>query len=150
MLTTHVPDRLRNRSGEIGVRVQHPGKRSVQLDVMKARMRTGEGAADRSDLVDDIRVCIRGRDRHRPAPEAEEIGQTGMRPDGDAVLGGEPHRLDQRDRIAAVESTGNVRARDQRHQAGIVTEAPVSEALAHVAVDVKCAGHHLFVKHLDL
>src|SRR5207248_3305100 len=63
-----------------------------------------------------------------------------LNPVGERRLYGATHRC----RVAAVKSAGDARRGDERHDPGVVTQHPPSEALPHVDVDIKHSGlrHH--------
>ena len=62
-----------------------------------------------------------------------------MRSDCLAVRNGKGDRLLHRHRVAGMEPAGNVSAIDKRHDSGIVAEAPIAIAFAHIAVE--CDRH---------
>jgi hypothetical protein len=51
-------------------------------------------------------------------------------------------RVHHDERIAGVETAGQIRRAGQWHDGGIVAHAPVAEAFTHVAIDVECLSRH--------
>src|SRR5437899_3972062 len=64
-----------------------------------------------------------------------------MRSDDDAVLLRQAYRAEQRHRVAGVKPASDVRRRHERQEGAVVPHYPVSEALAHVTVDVHLSSH---------
>ena len=91
---------------------------------------------ERPYLIRAVVGQILRRDRHPPAPKAEQIRDGDVGADLHAVLEGERDGLAHRAWVAGVEPAGDARGRDVLHYPGVVAELPAAEALPHVDVDV--------------
>src|SRR5579875_567133 len=109
-------------------------------------MRAGD-RVERPRLEDDVVAYLGGRDRHVAAAEAAAIGERDMSADRDAAGDGGGDGGPHRRRVSGVEAAGDVRARDDPEQRGIVGELPDAVALAEVAVEVdrESARHRRFI-----
>ena len=95
-------------------------------------------------LVEDVGLDLVRRGLDRAPAEAPEIVVAGVRPDRDSAFHREPHRAVHDDRIAGVETAGDVRRSDDLEDLLVTAQHVVAEAFAHVAVEVDT--HALIVK----
>ena len=116
-------------------------QRAVRLDVLESPARGLDEGLDRAGLVDDVVLDLLGADGHPPPAEADQVGERDMCADADAVLERERDGLPHHVRIAAVESAGDVRRRQERHQRLVVAERPATVRLAHVRVQIHPRRH---------
>lgn len=115
----------------------------MRLHVLQAHALRRGHTRDRRNLIQDEILSFAWRDGQIAASEADQIRQPRMRADGDAALLGQPDRVAQHRRIAAVKPGGDVRRRDRFHEPGIVTDRVDAERLAHVGVEVDSQGRRL-------
>jgi len=94
------------------------------------------GGPESGDLVQQLGCQFVGRHVHLPAAEPGQVAVADLCADGDAPLDGERACPAQRQRVARVKAAGYVRAGDQAHESGVITEPPGAERLAQIGVQI--------------
>jgi hypothetical protein len=113
-------------------------ERAVRLYVVHPDPVPPAEALQRPQLVDDVGLSLTGGDVQHPAAEADPVGKAGVRPDLDAGVPAEQHRLVHDARVAGVEAAGQVRRVQQRDEDRVLAQAVVAVALTQVRVQIYC------------
>jgi hypothetical protein len=108
----------------------------VRLHVLQANALYGRHRRQCADLVDDEILDLARRCLHLAPPEPREVGKTGVRADGDAVLLRQRHRGTHHAWIAGVKSARHVRGGHVRQQDRISANRVSTERLADVGVQI--------------
>src|SRR5215211_4192434 len=95
---------------------------------------------ERTKLVQRVRADLIGRAGDLATAKTHQVGKPGVRADRHTVALTSPDCALQRARIAAVESAGDVRARQHRKEIVVVADPPSAEAFAEIAVQID--GRH--------
>ena len=115
----------------------------MRLDVADAQAGIGRHRLQRADLIGDEVLHLGRLQMHRPAPEALQVGEAGVRPDAHTCrLRGE-HETVHHARIPGVEAAGDVGRGDELEELGVVADLVGAEAFGHIAIDVDASRHLL-------
>jgi hypothetical protein len=108
----------------------------VGLDVGQlAACRSGE-SGQRPDLVQHGVLDLPGRELHRAAAKAHQIGEAGVCADAHAVTSDQAHCAIHHQRVAGAGAASDVGGGDEGYQRLVVADAVRAEAFPHVTVEV--------------
>ena len=111
-------------------------QRAMRFDVTDRRPGGVSQRLQRADLVDDIGGEILGADIDVASAEAGQVAIAHLGADPNPPLRGGSAHFQQPGGVAGMESAGDVRAGDQVEHRLVVTQAPDTEALAQIGIEV--------------
>ena len=96
---------------------------------------------ERTDLVEHEILDLARRGVEIAPAEPDEIGEAGMRADGNPGVARQPNRRPHHRRIPGMKATGHVCRRHAAHDLGVVAEAVRTEGFADVAIEIDGGSH---------
>ena len=118
------------------ITLRHSIQRPVRLDMLEFLPVPGGEGGQRPDLVSHQITRLGGRHGQHAPPEAGQIGQAGVRAQGDAALNAEGHGAGHRAGVARMEPAGDIRRRDGLEQGVIITQGVYTVAFPQVGIQV--------------